>query len=246
MKNLFIALAALVAVGCSKPSDDPSDDPKDEIIENIELQRPTESIVVGDTYQMVVNSTPNVAGLKFEWYSSNTDVATISPSGLLEGKSEGGAIITALYNQNVKENGSLTIPISSQIDVYVYEEKPMPQNYTSFVVVNALPNRATIYECVFGYFDADGYCWKLADLGDLTGGQQSKETIVENKDITEIYLFGSQIKASYKVLKPFIIEKSKKNIFVINPVGLYETEWVSKSDPKTYPQDNKAETEDDH
>jgi hypothetical protein len=93
MKKLMFFLLATVAVSCEKPA------PTIIIyaITGIELQKPSKEINVGDTYQMVVKTLPEVAGLTYEWGSSDNNVATISQSGLLVAKAVGQVEITAKY-----------------------------------------------------------------------------------------------------------------------------------------------------
>jgi hypothetical protein len=112
-----------------------------------------------------------------------------------------------------------------------------PNAPTSFVfeqtIDNLLPN------CVVGYFDEEGFCWKLADLGDLQyKGQQSKEVIVEDELITEVYFFNDYM--TPRVLRrSFPIIKNIKNVFELREDD-YANE-VNKDNPKEYPQNKTVE-----
>lgn len=108
---------------------------------------------------------------------------------------------------------------------------PVFQDYTSFVfeqtIDNLLPN------CVAGYFDADGYCWKIADLGDISKGNSSSEITLPSEDIPSIYLF-SDYYGVRMLNKEFTLIKRTKNIFNLTAdIGGIE---VDKNNPKQYPQ----------
>lgn len=239
MKKLFLTLVCLAVAGCGGDGEEPDNNESDqERISNIELEQPSVDIVAGRAYQIVANTTPKVDELTLEWASSNTDIATITQTGMLDAKSEGYTTITVVYRRQGHSGEGHISPsglIFSQMGVYVHREDPKPQNYTSFIAVNALG--LTIYGNVFGYFDADGYCWKLAELGDLTSDQHSQEIIVEDDDITEVYLFSDRGDEADRIIKPFILSKNKKNILKIEPVGMDGViEFINKSDPLAYPQ----------
>jgi len=54
-----------------------------------------DNILEGDTIQLSVTVTPNTASQGAEWTSSDTNVATVGPSGLVTGVGSGTAVITA-------------------------------------------------------------------------------------------------------------------------------------------------------
>ncbi|MDR1937315.1 MAG: hypothetical protein LBQ73_02290 [Tannerellaceae bacterium] len=116
-------------------------------------------------------------------------------------------------------------------------DDPEPeQDYTSFTFVHHVD--ATFPNCVVGYY-RDGLCFKLAELGDLQRDKESKEFVVEDDDISDIYLFSDYYPYfidGYWVIKfdaTYRIRNNKKNNFTISAdtKGIY----VNKNDPVQYP-----------
>jgi len=113
------------------------------------------------------------------------------------------------------------------------EPKPeITQDYTSFIIWHNEP--VNLINSVAGYYDKDGYCWKIADLGDLTQGKYSPEIIVANDTLRYIYLFSDYPSKSTKGDTVFVLKKNIKNIFEITATtkGVY----VNQNDPTQYPQ----------
>lgn len=69
-----------------------------------------ESIVVNATVQLTASVVPS--GLTITWTSSDTDVATVSTSGLVTGKAAGTATITATVEDSDHETDSATCAIT--------------------------------------------------------------------------------------------------------------------------------------
>lgn len=107
------------------------------------------------------------------------------------------------------------------------------QDYTSFVFYT--PEDLTFPNCVAGYFDDEGYCWKIADLGDLSKDEYSSEVIVFEKYITEIYLFSDYFGVRM-FNEPYTLKINTKNIFKIEG----QASQVDKTDHKSYPQEREA------
>ncbi len=111
------------------------------------------------------------------------------------------------------------------------EKDEKTQNYTSFVfeqtVNNDLPN------CVAGY-KKDGKYYKIAELGYISLGKPSKEIIIEDNLITEVYFFTDYM-SPRKFDATYKLTKNKKNIFKLLEAtkGILITD---KSDPTQYPQ----------
>lgn len=115
------------------------------------------------------------------------------------------------------------------------KDNQIEQDYTSFTFMHN--SDLTLPECVIGYYQ-DGLCKKIAELGDLIKGQESKEIRVDDDFITEVFFFtnyapidiGLTVKkmdATYK------LEKNKKNRFIIDPNT--NVIRVEKNNPTEYP-----------
>ena len=118
----------------------------------------------------------------------------------------------------------LTVACSKKVE-------PM-QGYTSFVIKINPDDEVTLPDVVSGYFDAKGYCWKIAEHGTLSKGQTSEETIL-NIEVDTIYIFSDYF-GVIMFNNPFVIQHSKQNIFNLseNPLAIN----VNKKDSLQYPQ----------
>lgn len=110
------------------------------------------------------------------------------------------------------------------------------QDYTSFMFYTL--EDLTFPNCVAGYFDDEGYCWKLGDLGELTKDKMSSEIIIEDVDITYVYLFTDYF-GSVMFDYAFKVKSNIKNVFQIIP-GTKGIE-ADKTNPKEYPQEKSAD-----
>jgi len=88
------------------------------------------------------------------------------------------------------------------------------QDYTSFVVLQNSDTDLTLPNAVAGYYTSDGKCKKVADLGDLKKGVESKEIKVSD-DITYVYIFSDYPQIATKLDKKFELTKNKKNIITL-------------------------------
>lgn len=87
------------------------------------------------------------------------------------------------------------------------------QDYTSFVFMHNEP--ITLNFCVVAYLDKNNHFIKIADLGTLKQNIPSKEVVVENESIREIYLFQIGEDKAIRTDAVFTLKKSKKNTFEI-------------------------------
>jgi hypothetical protein len=116
------------------------------------------------------------------------------------------------------------------------------QDYTSFIIT--LKSNVLLPNVVSGYFDSAGYCWKIAEHGDLSLGQTTAETTL-TVDIDSIYLF-TDYDAIIMFTNPFAVVKNKKNTFELNDrssgtplrstTELWKTDSIIKADRLRYPQ----------
>lgn len=105
------------------------------------------------------------------------------------------------------------------------------QDYTSFVVtIDATP---TFPNCVSAY-KKNNIFYKLGDLGDLTKGKYSPEIHINDKSITEIYVFSDYMNI-IRFDDIYRIDNNKKNVItIIN--GTAGIKVTDKTDPTQYPQ----------
>lgn len=109
------------------------------------------------------------------------------------------------------------------------------QDYTSFVFMQDFTN--VMGNVIIARKNNDKY-YKLAELGDIKKDTPSKEVIIENKTITEVYIFsdyGGFIGQGIRTDYVFKISKNKKNILII-PNGTKGIGVSDKTDPTQYPQ----------
>lgn len=110
------------------------------------------------------------------------------------------------------------------------DPKTSGQDYTSFVIKNS--TTVNMDNTVIGYL-VDGKYKKLASLGDFKKGATSPEIRVEDKSITQIYVF-TDYNDTRRIDVDFILKKNIKNIFEITSDS--KTTKVDKTDPTKYPQ----------
>ncbi len=111
----------------SKPDEEKKDDDPEEIlIEEILLESYSETLEIGDTYQINYDVYPHGAYSEVSFDSSNTSVATVSVNGLVQAKAEGNSIITLTSIQDTFVTAELSITVN-----------PAPiSNYTVAFVAN--------------------------------------------------------------------------------------------------------------
>lgn len=106
------------------------------------------------------------------------------------------------------------------------------QDYTSFVFMHNEP--VVLTNCVVAYLDNKEHFIKVATLGDLKQGVESKEIKIQDNNVKELYLFTDYIstrrldaiyKLTIKTKNTFNIDQDTKGVLI-----------EEKSDPKLYPQ----------
>lgn len=114
------------------------------------------------------------------------------------------------------------------------EEQETWQDNTSFVITANATEDVTLTNVVSGYFDKNGYCWKIAEHGSLPPGGSTAETIL-TVDTDSVYIF-SDYNRVIMFDNPIVIKKNKKNIFNLseNPRARYSN--IDKLDSLKYPQ----------
>lgn len=109
------------------------------------------------------------------------------------------------------------------------------QDYTSFVFYTTedveLPN------CIIAYLDKDNNYKRIAELGILKQNIESREVVVENSNITDLYFFTTYMATSDELNRfdaVYKLKKNTKNIFKLdrNTTGIL----VDRDDPKQAPQ----------
>lgn len=79
-------------------------------VKSISLNYTSQSIAKGDSFTLVPTITPsNATNKSITWRSSNTNIATVSTSGVVTGISGGTATITATTNNNLYASCSVTV-----------------------------------------------------------------------------------------------------------------------------------------
>jgi len=114
------------------------------------------------------------------------------------------------------------------------KDPDLTQDYTSFIFYHS--ENITLPNCVAGYYDKDGFCIKIAELGDLSQNQRSPEITVENNSVKEVFLFSdyrSPLSRATKTDSTFILNFNHKNIFKIE--SWVKGIEVEKNNPKQYP-----------
>src|SRR6056297_1758591 len=93
-RTFFGILALTVSTACS--SDSGMTSPPDPTVASVDVSPPSETIVVGGTTNLTATARDAdgdpISGQTISWSSSNTGIATVSASGLVEGVSAGGPV----------------------------------------------------------------------------------------------------------------------------------------------------------
>lgn len=118
--------------------------------------------------------------------------------------------------------------------------KEVAQDHTSVVFVYTKEKSYKFKKCVLGYYDAYGYCLKIADLGEMAQDElYFKEVRVNMDPLPSVYLFlqyeddtGSAV-APKRIIEPFILKKNYKN--VINFTDK-KTQSASGTGPADWPR----------
>ena len=90
----------------------------------VTLNNATANLEVGGTSQLVATIQPNGASGSVTWTSNNTDVATVSNTGLVTAKAVGNAIITARVSESISATCTVTVaaaPEPTHIKVAEYD-----------------------------------------------------------------------------------------------------------------------------
>jgi len=116
------------------------------------------------------------------------------------------------------------------------KDPDLTQDYTSFIFYHS--ETVTFPNCVVGYYDKDGFCIKLAELGELSQNKQSPEIKVENNSINEIYLFSDYLRAHFsddaiRFDSTYVLKSNYKNTFKIE--SRVKGIEVDKNNSKQYP-----------
>jgi uncharacterized protein YjdB len=84
-------------------------------VASVRVAAPSKSLAVGSTLQLTAtaidargNAVPHQS---FVWSSSNTDKATVSSSGVVAGKKQGGVTITAQLSSTGGKSGSVDLDV---------------------------------------------------------------------------------------------------------------------------------------
>lgn len=231
MRLVFFALLTLAAAGFSEPMQkgiDPNED-----IYNVTASWEGALENTAHTLQLSFHATSSweiaVQKEALEWLSVKP---TSGGSGLNKVRVEVDSNPTP-----EERSGSFSIIplIGEPYVVTISQNKTVvnPNAPTSFVFIHNIENH-TLPNCVAGYFDEDGYCWKIADLGDMTTGKYTPEITLTNETITEIYLFTDYF-SGVVLRRSFPVRKNMRNVFKLREDD-YSNE-VDKNDPKQYPQE---------
>jgi hypothetical protein len=111
MKHIFLLLTMIVlGVACSKKSEDVA---PAEVPERLEINAANRSIAINDTAKYTLTFYDKLGNkvnppTSIVWSSSNTDVATISQTGIATGKASGQTTLKATYN-NIEVTSLLTV-----------------------------------------------------------------------------------------------------------------------------------------
>jgi plastocyanin len=116
MKTAFLMAAVALVSGCG--SDNPSSPP----VLTVVLTAPKQTIAVGDPLQLTATARDvngvTVPGATISYASSASNVARVSPSGLLVGLAPGSASITAASAGTISDAVTVTVTAGSVAGVF--------------------------------------------------------------------------------------------------------------------------------
>ena len=114
----LLMLSFMIVVGCVE-----NDFIDDRVAERLSIDNPIDQIQLNETYQLNVTFFDNIgqpASATLRWFSSNTEVATISDSGLITALSEGSTTIRITTNledgSSVSQENRLTVSSQAVAD----------------------------------------------------------------------------------------------------------------------------------
>ena len=123
----------------------------------VTLNRTSADLEVNDTLQLTANIQPNGATGSITWSSNNTNVATVSNTGLVTAVSEGNATITARVSENIVATCTVSVTDNSGVQ---------PQSDTLFTA--DLTDTMSV---------TSGYTITTANTSKQTGYYQDKGTV---------------------------------------------------------------------
>lgn len=237
MKNLLFALIALATVACS------NDEPQKKGFETNE-----DIYNVTTSWEGVLDNTAHSLQLSFQatssWEAAVQDEAkswlSVTPTSGASGLNK--VLVSVKSNPTTEDRaGSLSIiPLIGEPYVVTVSQKKDPeaeeQDYTSFVFYQ--DEDVYLNNCVAGYFDEDGYCWSLGDLGDISKGEYSNEIVVTDSSIRSVYFF-TDYAGTRMFKKEFKLIQNVKNVFYLT--ADIRGEEVDKNNPMKYPQEKGAQ-----
>ncbi len=235
MKNLLIALVVLAAAGCSEPMQkgiDPNED-----IYNVTTSW-------DGTLENTAHSLPLSFHATSSWEATVQDEAkswlSVTPTSGASGLNK--VLVNVRSNPTAEDRaGSLSIvPLIGEPYVVTVSQKKDPQakeqDYTSFVFYQ--DEAVYLNNCVAGYFDEDGYCWSLGNLGDISKGEYSNEIVVADSSVRSVYFF-TDYAGTRMFKKEFQLIQNMKNVFFLT--ADIRGEEVDKDNPMKYPQEKDAQ-----
>ena len=103
----------------------------------IKLDVNEKTLNVGDTYSLIVTTTPSSSSDSFTWETSNSNVATVSATGKVTAKAEGTAIIIVKSNRGLTAFCNITVKQQASGLELNYDKKTV-------IVTNSFTLKATV------------------------------------------------------------------------------------------------------
>lgn len=167
-------------------------------VQEIQLNATAITLEELETFFLVATILPETATDKeLEWTSSNSEIATVDRHGLVQGKKEGEAIITATANNGISASVTVSVVLPSKL--YLYQKGEQYLERTGGFASGYVTGRQADISKYFVRFDAD----RIYMQRNVRGVYSSGLTFVRTKNKIDVTNY-SQI----------VVESTRNQLYV--------------------------------
>ena len=139
------------------------------LAESINLDQESLNVHIGAKVQLTATITPSNSDSGVQWSSSNTDVATVSASGVVTAKAKGTAIITARTTDGTNLSAQCVVTVTQPVESVTLEKHAITLNAgtSEQLIANVLPTTANNKKLIWSSNDA--HIATVDEDGNVTG-----------------------------------------------------------------------------